>query len=177
MNSKRIISPADELFSGCLKIYEESFPYEERRSREDLLIALNDIRYHFMAFTDEGDGGLLGFFTYWIFREGYVYGEHFAVDSRRRSGGVGTAILEEIKAEGMPVLLEIEVPHDELTLRRKLFYERNGFILNDFHHMQPPYHKDSDPVEMRIMTWPYVFSKEEYEIFRNDQLSVVSVMK
>lgn len=175
MNSKRIVSPADELFSGCWKIYEESFPYEERRSRGDLIKALRDTRYRFMAFTDEGDGGLLGFFTYWIFREGYMYGEHFAVDPRRRSGGVGTAILEEIKAEGLPVLLEIEVPHDELTLRRKLFYERNGFILNDFHHMQPPYHNDSDPVEMNIMTWPYIFSVEEYEAFRNAQLSVITV--
>ena len=53
-----------------------------------------------------------------------------------------------------------------MTFRRKLFYERNGFILNPWHHVQPAYHDDSVPVEMHIMSWPYVFSKEEYETFR-----------
>lgn len=65
------------------------------------------------------------------------------------------------------------VEDDEMTFRRKLFYERNGFILNPWHHVQPAYHDDSVPVEMHIMSWPYVFSKEEYETFRADQAGIM----
>lgn len=172
MDSVRIVSPADSLYAGCLKIYEESFPYEERRSTAGLSEVLGDGRYHFVAFTD-GERRLLGFFTYWDFGSGYIYGEHFAVDPSRRGGGIGAAILGEVKSLGHPVILEIEVPHDETTLRRKLFYERNGFIINEFDHVQPSYHSDSSPVPMKIMTWPYVFSREEYMRFRDDQLGIM----
>ena len=112
------------------------------------------------------------------FGHGYLYGEHFAVDPSRRGGGTGTAVLDYIKGLGRPMLLEIELPveDDEMTFRRKLFYERNGFILNPWHHVQPAYHDDSVPVEMHIMSWPYVFSKEEkeeYETFRADQAGIM----
>ena len=46
-------------------------------------------------------------------------------------------------------------------------------FLNPWHHVQPAYHDDSVPVEMHIMSWPYVFSKEEYETFRADQAGIM----
>ena len=97
------------------------------------------------------------------------------MDPSRRGGGTGTRVLDYIKSLGIPMILEIELPsqEDEMTLRRKLFYERNGFILNPHRHIQPAYHDDSVPVEMHIMSWPYVFSKEEYETFRADQAGIM----
>ena len=130
----------------------------------------------FWLFTETGrKTGRTVFFTFWDFGHGYLYGEHFAVDPSRRGGGTGTAVLDYIKGLGRPMLLEIELPveDDEMTFRRKLFYERNGFILNPWHHVQPAYHDDSVPVEMHIMSWPYVFSKEEYETFRADQAGIM----
>ena len=130
------------------------------------------------SFSETGDreeDGPVGFFTFWDFGHGYLYGEHFAVDPSRRGGGTGTKVLDYIKSLGIPMILEIEMPseEDEMTLRRKLFYERNGFILNPHDHIQPAYHPDSRPVPMRVMTWPYVFSPDEYGQFRTDQLGIM----
>ena len=101
--------------------------------------------------------------------------EHFAVNSAIRGRGTGTAVLDYVKSMDIPMILEIEPPceDDEMTLRRRLFYERNGFILNPYEHVQPAYHEDARPVPMRIMTWPYVFSEEEYMRFRADQISIM----
>lgn len=176
LNIRRITSPSDALYSGCVRIYEESFPYEERRDTAVMTGMLSDDRFHFIVFYgDREEDGPVGFFTFWDFGHGYLYGEHFAVDPSRRGGGTGTKVLDYIKSLGIPMILEIEMPseEDEMTLRRKLFYERNGFILNPHSHIQPAYHPDSEPVPMRVMTWPYVFSSEEYEQFRKDQLGIM----
>ena len=177
MNIRRITSPSDVLYDGCVKIYEESFPYEERRDTAEMTrMVAEDNRLHFIVFYGEREeDGPIGFFTFWDFGHGYLYGEHFAVDPSRRGGGTGTRILDYIKSMDIPMILEIEMPSeaDEMTLRRKLFYERNGFILNPYEHVQPPYHPDSRPVPMNVMTWPYVFSGEEYGRFRADQLEIM----
>ena len=176
MNYRRIVSPADPLYAGCVKIYEESFPYSERRDTEQMTGYLSDGRFHFIVFfSDKEEDGPIGFFTFWDFGHGYLYGEHFAVDPSRRGGGTGTAVLDYIKSMGIPMILEIELPveEDEMTLRRKLFYERNGFILNPWPHVQPAYHPDSKPLSMKVMSWPYIFSEEEYDRFRKDQAGIM----
>lgn len=176
MNIRRIVTPSDPLYADCVRIYENSFPYAERRDTAGMTEYLKDDRLHFLAFYgDREEDGPYVFFTFWDFGHGYLYGEHFAVDPSRRGGGTGTAVLDYIKGLGRPMLLEIELPveDDEMTFRRKLFYERNGFILNPWRHVQPAYHDDSVPVEMHIMSWPYVFSKEEYETFRADQAGIM----
>lgn len=176
LNIRRITSSSDALYSGCVRIYEESFPYEERRDTAVMTGMLSDDRFHFIVFYgDREEDGPVGFFTFWDFGHGYLYGEHFAVDPSRRGGGTGTRVLDYIKSLGIPMILEIEIPsvEDEMTLRRKLFYERNGFILNPHSHIQPAYHPDSRPVPMRVMTWPYVFSSDEYGQFRTDQLGIM----
>lgn len=133
MNIRRIVTPSDPLYADCVRIYENSFPYAERRDTAGMTEYLKDDRLHFLAFYgDREEDGPYGFFTFWDFGHGYLYGEHFAVDPSRRGGGTGTAVLDYIKGLGRPMLLEIELPveDDEMTFRRKLFYERNGFILN-----------------------------------------------
>lgn len=179
MNARRIVSPSDPMLPGCIRIYEDSFPYAERRSTEELVSMLQDDRLHFIVFSGEcWEDGPLGFFTFWDFGHGYLYGEHFAVTPACRGGGIGTRVLDYIKSMEIPMILEIETPsdEDETTLRRRLFYERNGFILNPHEHVQPAYHSDSEPVPMKVMTWPYVFSPEEYEQFRTDQLGIMPAL-
>lgn len=179
MKYKRIVSESDSLYSGCVRIYEESFPYAERRDTSVMTQMLHDPRFHFLAFYDGcEDNGPIGFFTFWDFGHGYLYGEHFAVDPSRRGGGTGTRILDCVKSLGVPVILEIETPsfEDGMTMRRKLFYERNGFIVNPHKHVQPAYHTDSGPVPMKVMSWPYVFSVGEYRQFRSDQLDIMPAL-
>ena len=91
LNIRRITSSSDALYSGCVRIYEESFPYEERRDTAVMTGMLSDDRFHFIVFIgDREEDGPVGFFTFWDFGHGYLYGEHFAVDPSRRGGGTGT---------------------------------------------------------------------------------------
>lgn len=170
MHFKRITSAEGRIFEECMSIYEQSFPRDERRSREENRRIIGSQDFHFLAVTeDENSCTPVGFITFWEMGNGkYFYGEHLATNPGIRNKGYGAAILSHLKSYGKPVILEIENPEDELTSRRKNFYERNGFILNGHRHIQLKYHKDSTELEMKIMTWPHAFSENEYEEFRKE---------
>ena len=93
INARRIVSPEDGLYAECVRIYEESFPYEERRDTAEMTEYLSDARFHFIVFYEQREeDGPAGFFTFWDFGSGYLYGEHFAVNPSLRGRGTGTAI-------------------------------------------------------------------------------------
>ena len=49
------------------------------------------------------------------------------------------------------IVLEVELPEDELSKRRIGVYERNGFTHCEKPYMQPPYRKSGSPIPMYIM--------------------------
>ncbi len=166
---KRITSADEKIFHECMKIYEHSFPYEERRSMEENRRIIGNPDFHFLAITEEEFSSPIGFITFWEMGNGkYFYGEHLATTPGIRNKGYGAAILSHLKSYGKPVILEIENPEDELTSRRKNFYERNGFLLNAHNHLQLRYHKGCREIPMKIMTWPKTFTEAEYAEFRNE---------
>ena len=63
------------------------------------------------------------------------------------------------------IILEIDPPKDEISVRRRGFYERNGFKLNDFEHFAPAYTSGGSDFELKIMTYPGKISKELYDDF------------
>lgn len=173
MLSWRRIEKRDADFDTCLEIYNYSFPYEERRDDANLVLSLDDRRFHFLCFSNDA-GRIIGFLTFWDMGD-FLYGEHFATDRSIRNSGFGSKALDVLKSFGKPVILEIEMPQDEITVRRKGFYERNGFLLNGHRHFQPLYHEDCQLLEMRVMSWPREFTGEEYERFRLAQLDIMPV--
>ena len=70
-----------------------------------------------------------------------------------RNHGCGTQVLKAwLEAKGKPVVLEVELPADDLTRRRVGFYERNGFVLHkDFDYLQPPYKPGDDELPLKLM--------------------------
>ena len=50
-----------------------------------------------------------------------------------------------------PVVLEVEMPTEEMSRRRIGFYERLGFVLDCHVYFQPPYRKGEAFLEMRLM--------------------------
>ena len=55
-------------------------------------------------------------------------------------------------AGNKPIILEVEVPLDEMSKRRIGFYERLGFILrNDIFYFQPPYEEGMNGLELKLM--------------------------
>lgn len=145
-----------------LKLYNESFPEDERRlykSAEHVANFIKEKGGKMQGFCvddnsgDTDDQDFLGFLTYWLF-EGYVYIEHFAVASEKRGRNIGTKMLSHLfKTAGENVLIEVEKPTTEEAIRRIKFYERNGFRLReDINYVQPPYGEGQQSVEMMLMT-------------------------
>ena len=72
-----------------------------------------------------------------------------------------------VEWNGKNVVLEVELPEDALTRRRIGFYERHGFVWNDYPYMQPPMRKGQEPLPLRLMTKPTALDVETYERYRS----------
>ena len=115
------IDASHPLFEASFTLYEASFPPNERRMREDHLRALQDADFSPLGAVE--DGVLLADVFLWE-TEDFCYLEHFAVQPSLRGHGTGSTILRQLLTQDKPLILEIEPPEDEITCRRKHFYER-----------------------------------------------------
>ena len=107
-----------------------------------------------------------GFLAVWEF-ESFTYIEHFAVDPALRNSGTGSAMLQElVRKYQKQICLEVELPEDELTRRRIGFYERNGFVFNEYPYIQPPISKGKSPVPLRVMTYGKGITRQAFEEMR-----------
>jgi ribosomal protein S18 acetylase RimI-like enzyme len=104
-----------------------------------------------------------GFCIIWDFTE-FVYLEHFAIEPDVRGLGIGEGTLALIKANfDKPVILETELPLDEISSRRIKFYKRNGFRVLYRHYLQPSYDGIKPEVEMKLMSTAVDFASEELD--------------
>ena len=148
-------------FPEIYRIMQASFPDDEYRPHEEQLALLKEpeSRIYYVP---------AGFLAVWEF-ETFTYIEHFAVDPALRNSGTGTAMLQELLSSSQYtqkkklICLEVELPEDELTKRRIGFYERNGFVFNEYPYMQPPISKGKSSVPLRIMTYGTAISEETFE--------------
>lgn len=145
-------------YPAFLKLYNESFPENERRIYKSAEHVANFIKMKggkFKGFVyDDGGDDFLGFLTYWTF-EKYVYIEHFAVAPEHRGKNIGRLMLSHLfDIAGPNILIEVEKPgSNEMADRRIKFYEQNGFRLRkDINYVQPPYSAEQSGVEMMLMT-------------------------
>jgi GNAT superfamily N-acetyltransferase len=126
-----------------IRIYEESFPRDERDESDALLesIASGDRTCHIVY----ADGDLVGLAVLYTLSADHVpFLEYLAVDSGHRSRGIGSRFLRHItdrlrSAEQRTpgVVFEVETPEhaasdDRLLRQRRIeFYTRNGAVLVD----------------------------------------------
>ena len=75
------------------------------------------------------------------------------------------AALEALCAQCGLVILEIDPPVDEISIRRKGFYERAGYAENPFFHVHPPYHKGMEGHELVVMSSPSAISPDMFGKF------------
>ncbi len=152
-------------FPKIYEIMEQSFPGEEYRPYERQLALMERECYRIYGEVDP-TGVLRGFMAVWGLPE-YCFLEHFAVSPKERNGGLGTAMLGELKELYCePICLEVEPPANELTRRRVGFYERNGFYLNPYAYEQPSLGEDRKPVSLKIMTTGGYLSPVEFQIVK-----------
>jgi ribosomal protein S18 acetylase RimI-like enzyme len=142
-------------------IYESSFPENERRDFEDVIKLLTN--QQFTLFSIKFEIETVGMLSVWEFSE-FSYIEHFAIDEDFRSEGIGTYILKQfISKQEKQIILEVDLPNDNLSLKRIRFYESFGFNICREEYIQPPYSKFKEAVPMLIMSKPEIISFEEFE--------------
>lgn len=152
----------DPLLDKVEKTYNDSFPEVERRAFS-LVRELVKADPRFVVYALFKDQVYAGFITAWRFGS-YTYVEHFAIDESARNGGIGAEAMKQFLAlHEVPVVLEVEIPTEEMSKRRIGFYERLGYILDDHVYYQPPYRQGESFLEMRLMTYGDIDMKQSFE--------------
>lgn len=133
------------------KLYEMSFPLEERREWKKFLRLL-DTEPRFRLLLIQRVGQTIGFLSSWHFGS-FIYGEHFAVDPNERGAGIGRKLIAHLwnMPRREPWVFEVEPPETEIATRRLNFYLSMGAEILDKNYLQPPYHIGQDPFPLYFM--------------------------
>lgn len=168
MEIHRITQPNDPLYQKAIDLYKISFPSHEQREKPSQLRILQQDAYHFDTIYDNEE--FVGEILYWDIG-GAFYIEHFCVLPAQRNKHYGQKILKAYQAT--PLILEIDPPMDEISIRRKRFYERCGFVANPYSHIHPAYHSGNSGHELVIMSSPEMLRLDEYEHFNHYLRNIV----
>lgn len=149
--SQNVPIPVDK-FDRLYHILEYSFPETER----------GNYRFHYNEFSRksfrsmcfEPDGMPAAFLNYYELQDiSAVFVEHFASEAELRGKGIGSALMNELKARySSMIVLEVEPPENELSERRVRFYQRLGFTLNAGDYFQPSYYGNPEPLPLMLMS-------------------------
>ena len=63
------------------------------------------------------------------------------------------------------VILEIDPPVDDISIRRLHFYERLGFVANPYRYIHPSFRKPFTPHRLVLMSYPGAITYEEARSF------------
>ena len=161
---ERIEDKTHPYFEEAFSLYEKSFPVFERRAKYDQISALTDSEYHFIIIKKE-QGDLLGILLTWH-TENFIYIEHFAITPLARGKSIGTRTLKYLrKVSDKTILLEIDPPVDKISIKRKVFYQRVGFIQSDKTYFHTSYRDETEPHQLMIMSYP-ALTEDVYTSFQ-----------
>lgn len=151
-------SRADKGWDAAWELYEQAFPYNERWSPEGYDRALADPLF-------EADGiwrgeELIGLLFHWD-AGGYRYVEHLAVSPALRGQNMGSEALAAFCRKVGRVILEIDPPVDDISIRRQHFYERLGFVTNPYEYIHPSFRRPFTPHKLVLMSYPAAITYEE----------------
>ncbi|MFV0313638.1 MAG: GNAT family N-acetyltransferase [Anaerotignum sp.] len=154
-----------DTFDMVYSILEEVFPVEELREKEGQKALLDKEQYRLYGIKTDC-GIIQGVVALWDFC-GFLYIEHLAIAVAFRNEGVGGNMLEAmINRAAKAIVLEVEVPENDLQKRRVGFYERHGFFCNMYPYLQPPLRKGLDMLPLRLMTYPEPISEDIYKKYK-----------
>ena len=163
MRFERLVSEKHEMYKKALELYRISFPSHEQREEASQVKILTDEEYHFTLVYD--DDVFVGLVLYWETQK-FIYVEHFCILPEMRNNKYGQKALELLGKGGKTIILEIDPPIDAISVRRKGFYERSGFVENPYSHIHPPYHKGNIGHNLVIMSFPDRITQNEYDFFK-----------
>ncbi len=112
----------------------------------------------------EEDGALKGFFALYEWAD-LLFIEHFAVAKAYRNQGLGEKMLQALLAPSQKTAcLEVELPETELARRRIRFYERNGFVCNEYPYIQPAISAGRKPLPLRVMSYKSPLQRGAFDL-------------
>ncbi|MBR1631017.1 MAG: GNAT family N-acetyltransferase [Paludibacteraceae bacterium] len=164
---KPVVDVSDALLGEVRRLYESSFPFDERRDWTDFVRIMQvEKRFHCQVVMrqaeDDAAAAFCGFLNYWDFSSRYVYIEHFAMRPLLRNQGLGGEALRQMQRQhSRPLVLEAELPTDDLTRRRVAFYERHGLRLLRSDYIQPPFRERGNTVPLCILGTADSFTDED----------------
>ena len=173
---KRITDKKDYFYKKATELYKSSFPFHEQREEFSQNEILKNPEYFFCVISDSDNNAevmkekFVGEILYWETKD-FVYIEHFCIDTKERGKGYGREILLNlgnefgIHGKNKTIILEIDPPANEISVRRKSFYERADFVANKYAHFHPPYHKGASGHKLVVMSYPDVLTEEKYTAF------------
>lgn len=153
-------SSEDRGWDDAMRLYLAAFPAKERRTAELHLCALDD-----PLFTADGiwlDDRFAGILYHWECGDSR-YIEHLAVSPELRGRHLGSQILAAF-CTARRVILEIEPPEDEISIRRLGFYERAGFVRNPQQYVHPSYAQPFEAHPLVLMSYPDALSDDEARV-------------
>lgn len=133
------------------RLYEGSFPLEERRDWKKFLHLL-DTEPRFRLLLIQKNSLTIGFLSSWHF-ETFIYGEHFAIAPQERGSGIGRKLIAYLwnLPRKEPWVFEVEHPNTDIATRRLNFYLSLGAEILDKEYLQPPYHEGQDTFPLYFM--------------------------
>ncbi|MDR0605236.1 MAG: GNAT family N-acetyltransferase [Bacteroidales bacterium] len=151
----RIISQDDDIGKEAIQIYETAFPIEEKRPIEKhiMLMRENPLFRFYAAMKDKE---VIGMMVLWKL-DGFTYIDYLAVSQDYRNKGYGKLIIKQLQqCCHSLIVLEVEMPDNDLARRRIRFYTQLGFNLLDFPYFMPKYNNPKEPFQMRLMSFPNI---------------------
>lgn len=162
MELVRLYTENDPRYPAARALYEASFPWHEQREDAAQQRALLLPDYHFTLLCD--GARFVGLALFWDSSD-FLYVEHLCIQPDLRGHGYGQQLLRRLTSAGKPVILEIDPPVDAVSIRRKHFYTRAGFLENPWPHVHPPYHSGCAGHPLLLLSAPAALSEPQYRQF------------
>lgn len=154
----------DQHWDQMWAIYQESFPDYERRKLESHMKAYDNLGFRTQIAVE--DDKLLALFFYWVHKD-FLYIEHIAVNPQMRGNNIGSTIMRHFLEQnsGTTIILEIDPPLDEISIRRLGFYKRLGLQENPYPYTHPSYRKNGHVHRLDILSYPTTIDQKQYDEF------------
>lgn len=167
MNSGKLKIINKDDFESFFEVMKESFPEIERRTYDGQKKLFDNERYRVLWYKDVY-GKVDAFIAYWEFDK-FIFIEHFSVDEKLRGKGLGSKMIEEVLDQfNKTVVLEVEYPEDEISIRRIEFYKRMKMNMNDYEYVQPPLQDGEELLPLKIMSYPNTLNEREFNKIREE---------
>lgn len=162
------INTSDSRYVFIENLLHESFPTDERRD-DDMQREYTDSNPDFTAYLITDNEDKVGLITLWELN-GFYYVEHLATSPNVRNKGYGKLIMQNLVNifKDNRIVLEVELPENELSKRRIGFYERNGFKLCMKSYTQPPYRRNGNSIPMQVMYYGADSIDDDFEMIKSE---------